>query len=106
MADRTAAGDRHLVVPSTPNRPDLAGCPVLKIMVWVLAALVGVAAAGALVSLLPRGRGRRGTRRIPRRRPWQRARSAVPAPRTRQDTGRTAEVEDDLEARAPQRART
>ncbi|RFS83175.1 hypothetical protein D0T12_23750 [Actinomadura spongiicola] len=104
MADRTAAGDKQLVVPSTPNRTGPAGCPGLKIMVWALAALVGVAAAGALVSLLPRGRGRRGTRRIPRQRPWRRVRSAAPAPRTRQDSGRQSGAEDGLEAWAPQRA--
>ncbi|MFI0411285.1 hypothetical protein [Actinomadura sp. 3N508] len=79
MADKTVAGDPHLIVSDPPGRRTIRGCTGPKIVAWALATLVAVAAAAALAACLPRGGHRRGTRRIHRRRPWHRAWHGAPA---------------------------
>ncbi|MEU8801357.1 hypothetical protein [Spirillospora sp. NPDC048819] len=73
MADSTAARD-----PQDPTGEEATrGCIAHKVAAWGLAALVALLGAGAVVSFIPRGRRRRGTRRLRRPRPWHR--TAPPA---------------------------
>ncbi|TDB88882.1 hypothetical protein E1264_09845 [Actinomadura sp. KC216] len=78
MADKTVAGDAHLIVSDLPGRRATRGCIGPKIAAWALAALVAAAAAGLVAAFLPRGEHRRGHRRVHRRRPWQRVWSGAP----------------------------
>lgn len=93
MADNTAVDAPHVIVPAAPVGEAAKGCPGLKIVTWVLTALVGVAAAAALASFIPRGRRRRGTRRLNRPRPWHRVRR-VPGQRPTGDTTGEPTVDD------------
>ncbi|TDC52705.1 hypothetical protein E1281_18715 [Actinomadura sp. KC345] len=70
MADSAAACDSQ----DLPGEETARNCIVHKFAAWALAALVVLMIAGAVVSFMPRGRRRRGTRRLPRPRPWQRLR--------------------------------
>lgn len=81
MADSTGADEPPLIVPDLPGGKATRKCLGPKIAAWALAALVAVAAAGVVASFIPRGRRRRGTRRLRRARPWHRGQAGPPAGR-------------------------
>ncbi|TDC81325.1 hypothetical protein [Actinomadura sp. 7K507] len=80
MADSAAACDSQ----DLPGEETTRECVVHKVAAWALAALAALMAAGAVVSFIPRGR-RRGRRRLPRPRPWDRVRPRTPPPAAEDD---------------------
>ncbi|WUI01681.1 hypothetical protein OHR68_07650 [Spirillospora sp. NBC_00431] len=84
MADSTVAGNAHQILSDLPGRKATRGCIGLKIVTWALAALVAVAAAGAVAAFFPRGGHRRGTRRR-RQRTWLDGWGEAPVPADRRD---------------------
>ncbi|URM95211.1 hypothetical protein LUW76_13310 [Actinomadura madurae] len=93
MADKSATGGSSGSVPELVSGAAARRWQIPKVATYILAALVGAAAAALIASFAHRGH--RGRRRRPR--PWHRTLRTAAVPRPEPENGRV--VPQDAEAR-------